>query len=155
MQRSMEPSGQCTTRFVFRAIALLVLLAGCARTPDEVRIRAALESMQKAAEARRPADVLEHVAADFTGNNGDMDRDSLSQLLRLQLLSRQGVSVVSGPVEIVIDDDRATAKFDVTLSDRSGRWIPGGSETYRIVSGWRREGSDWLCYNATWTNGAR
>ena len=155
MQRSMNPTGRCTMRFVFRAMALLVLFAGCARTPDEERIRAALESMQKAAQARRPADVLEHVAADFTGNNGDMDRDSLAQLLRLQLLSRQGVNVVSGPVEIVIDDDRATAKFDVVLSDRSGRWVPGGSETYRIVSGWRREGSDWLCYNATWTSGAR
>ena len=80
---------------------------------------------------------------------------SLAQLLKFQLLSRQGVGVASGPVEIVIDGDRATAKFDVTLSDSSGRWVPGGSETYRIVSGWRREGSNWVCYNATWTNGAR
>jgi hypothetical protein len=39
----------------------------------------------------------------------------------------------------------------MTLTDRSQRWIPGGGETYDVVSGWRRDGRDWVCYNATWT----
>ncbi|MGH8173421.1 MAG: hypothetical protein ACREPX_09745 [Rhodanobacteraceae bacterium] len=150
MQRSTSTLHQCTTRFVLCAIAAWVVI-GCSRPPDEERIRAALASMQEAAEARRPAGVLDHISDDFTGNSGDVDRESLGQLLRLQLLRRDGVGVVYGPVEIVVDGERATVKFDVTLNDRSGRWVPIGGETYRIVSGWRREGGDWLCYNAVWT----
>ena len=151
MQRSTGRWQQCTTRFVFCAIAAWIVV-GCSRPPDEERIRAALASMQEAAEARRPAGVLDHIAEDFTGNNGDANRESLGQLLRLQLLRRDGLSVAYGPIEIVVDGDRATAKFDVTLNDRSGRWVPIGGETYRIVSGWRREGGDWVCYNASWSN---
>jgi hypothetical protein len=39
----------------------------------------------------------------------------------------------------------------MTLSDRSRRWLPSGSETYDVVSGWRRDGNGWICYNAAWT----
>jgi hypothetical protein len=155
MQRKTLYSNHCTTRFVFRALALLVVLGSCARTPDEERIRAALDSMQKAAETRRPADVLEHVADDFTGNNGDLDRDGLAQMLRMQVLRRDGVGIAMGPIDVVIDDDRATARFEMTFSDATGRWLPSGGQTLQVVSGWRREGSRWLCYNATWSDGTR
>ena len=37
------------------------------------------------------------------------------------------------------------------LLDRSQRWLPSGTETYAVVTGWRREGSEWICYNASWS----
>src|SRR4029078_161289 len=106
MQRKDLYSKLCTMRFVFRTLALLVVLGSCARTPDEERIRAALDAMQNAAETRRPADVLQHIASDFIGNKGDLARDGLAQMLRLQVLRRDGVGIVMGPVDVVIDDDR-------------------------------------------------
>ena len=154
MQRKDLYAKLCTMRFVFRALALLIVLGSCARTPDEERIRAALDAMQRAAQTRRPADVLQYVASDFIGNNGDLDRDDLAQMLRMQVLRRDGVAISMGPTDVVIDDDRATAKFEIRVSDPTGRWIPGGGETYRIVSAWRREDGTWLCYNATWSSGS-
>ena len=56
-----------------------------------------------------------------------------------------------GAIAIEIDGDRATATFDMTVGDASRRWLPSGRETFAVVSGWRREGSEWACYNATWT----
>jgi len=38
----------------------------------------------------------------------------------------------------------------MTLTDRSRRFLPGGSESYSVVSGWRREGRRWVCVNAVW-----
>ncbi|HEV7489734.1 MAG TPA: nuclear transport factor 2 family protein [Rhodanobacteraceae bacterium] len=108
--------------------------------------------MRNAAEERRPAGVVGEIANDFTGNKGEIDREGLSRLLKFQFLRNESIGVAIGPVDVAVDGDRATAKFDVTFSDASQRWLPGGRETYAIVSGWRREGSRWICYNASWTH---
>jgi len=150
MQRSIGACYKRTMRFVL-ALAMVVVAAGCARPPDETQIRSSIETMRGAAEARQPAGVIGEIAEDFTGNNGEIDREGLSRLLKFQLLRNASIGVAVGAIEVAVDGDRATAKFDVTFSDASRRWFPGGSETYAIVSGWRRQGSHWICYNASWT----
>ena len=150
MQRRIAEYCKCTTRFVL-GLAMVVVAAGCARPPDEVQIRTSIETMRSAAEARQPAGVTGEIAEDFTGNNGEIDRDGLSRLLKFQFLRSESIGVAVGAIDVTVDGDRATAKFDVTFNDASRRWLPGGRETYAIVSGWRREGSRWICYNASWT----
>ena len=152
MQRSASNICKHTMRFVFALAAMSCALAGCTRAPDEVRIRTSIETMRSAAEERRPAAVVGEMAEDFTGNNGEIDREGLSRLLKFEFLRNETIGVAIGPIDVEGDGDRATAKFDVTFSDASQRWLPGGSETYAFVSGWRREGSRWVCYNATWTH---
>ena len=119
--------------------------------PDEVRIREAIEVMQKAAEARHADGVLVYISDDFTGQAGDVNRESLARILKIEFLRKDGISVALGPVTVDIDGDRAIAKFEKTLGDRSQRWLPSGTETYAVTSGWRREGSQWICYNASWS----
>jgi hypothetical protein len=130
---------------------MVVIAAGCARPPDEVQIRSSIETMRSAAEARQPGGVIGEIADDFTGNNGELDRDGLSRLLKFQFLRNESIGVAIGAIDVAVDGDRATARFDVTFSDASRRWLPSGRETYAIVSGWRREGRRWVCYNASWT----
>jgi ketosteroid isomerase-like protein len=137
-------------RFVMVAGFVLVL-AACSRPPDEVRIRDAIETMQKAAEARHADGVLDYIGDDFTGQAGEVDREALARLLKIEFLRKDGISVALGPISVDIDGDRAIAKFEMTLGDRSQRWLPSGTETYAVVSGWRREGSQWICYNASWS----
>ena len=149
MPRSIGECYKCTTRFVL-GLAMVAMAVGCARPPDEIQIRSSIETMRSAAEARQPAGVTGEIADDFTGNNGEIDRDGLSRLLKFQFLRNESIGVAIGAIDVAVDGDRATAKFAVTFSDASRRWLPGGSETYAIVSGWRREGSHWICYNASW-----
>ena len=150
MQRELHLRTQYTVRFVLGLVVALSASA-CSRPPDEVRIRNTIESMREAAEARKASGVLAAVAADFTGRNGEVDRDGLARILKLEFLRTEAIGVALGAIAIEIDGDRATARFDMTLTDRTRRWLPSGSETYAVVSGWRRDGSDWVCYNATWT----
>jgi hypothetical protein len=150
MQREIDRWRPYTMRFVMLAGFALVL-AACARPPDEVRIRNAVEAMQKAAEARHADGVLDYIGDDFTGQAGEVNREGLVRILKIEFLRKDGIGVALGPITVDIDGDRAIAKFSMTLSDRSQRWLPSGTETYAVASGWRREGSRWICYNASWT----
>lgn len=152
MQRDASDVYKFTMCSALVAAMFLAVAAGCARPPDEVLVRNAIETMRSAAEERRPADVIGEIASDFTGNNGEIDREGLSRLLKFQFLRNQTIGVAIGPIDVAVDGDRTTAKFDVTFSDASQRWLPGGRETYAIVSGWRREGGRWICYNASWAH---
>ncbi|MBO9663133.1 nuclear transport factor 2 family protein [Dokdonella sp.] len=132
------------------AFVLLSTLAACARVPDAKAIRSTIQAMAAAAEARRTGEVLDHVAADFTGNGGEFDRSALERLLRARVLAAQSLGVSIGDVEVELDGSRAIARFDVTLTDGSGRWLPDRRAVLRMTTGWRREGRGWLCYNANW-----
>jgi hypothetical protein len=151
MQREIDRLTARTMRFVLCVCVVASVAAGCARPPDEVRIRDAIGAMKDAAEARHAAGVLDNIAGDFTGQSGEVDREGLARILKIEFLRKDGIGVALGPISVEIDGDRATAKFEMTLSDSSQRWLPSGREAYAVVSGWRREGSRWICYNASWT----
>jgi ketosteroid isomerase-like protein len=106
--------------------------------------------MSRAAQARDASGVLAGIAADFVGRNGEVDRDGLARILKLEFLRTGSIGASLGAMSVEVDGDRATARFEMTLRDRSQRFLPGGSETYSVVSGWRREGRNWVCVNATW-----
>ena len=127
-----------------------MLLAACARTPDEQRIRNAITAMQQAAEAHQPRNFMAYVSADFTGEDGTVDRAGLGNILRFQVLRNEKVGVTLGPIDIELQDDRATAHVTATLTGGSGGLLPERGAIYSITSGWKRDGKDWLCYNASW-----
>lgn len=133
-------------------VALVVLmLAGCARTPDEEAIRGTLQAMAEAAQARRGKGVLDHISEDFIGNEGAYDREGLARLIRAQFLAGQAIGVHPGRIEVELDGDRAIARFPLRVDDASGRWLPDRRADLDLTTGWRRQGGDWVCYHARWT----
>jgi hypothetical protein len=70
-------------RFVLILAAGLAAAAGCSRPPDEARLRETIAEMQSATEARDASGVLDGIAADFVGRNGEVDRDGLARILKL------------------------------------------------------------------------
>ncbi len=133
-----------------------LLLGACTRTPDEQRIRDAMAAMQQAMETRQPRDLLAHVGADFIGNNGggtegSVDRTQLGNILRVEVLRNDKIGVTLGPIEVQIQGDRATAHVVATLTGGAGGPLPERVSVYSIVSGWKRDGRNWICYNASWT----
>ena len=127
----------------------LALLCACSSEPPEAALRAQLLEMQEAAGQQRIGDFMQGVADDFTGNDG-MDRAALHNLLRLQVLGKTSVRVNTGPVQVQVAGDTATAKFDVLLVGSSGRMLPDSARSYSITSGWRIEDGQWRVYYAQW-----
>ncbi|MGH8040425.1 MAG: nuclear transport factor 2 family protein [Rudaea sp.] len=130
-------------------------LVSCRHAPDEERIRTAIVAMQAAVQERNPHDFMAYVSADFTGEDGRVDRDGLHNLLRAQVLRNEKIGVTLGPIDIEMQGDRATVRVTATLTGGSGGWLPEHGAIYAITSGWRREGGDWRCYNAAWSNDTR
>lgn len=127
-----------------------LVLDACAHTPDEQRIRNAITAMQQAAEAHQPRDFMAYVSADFTGEDGTVDYAGLANILRFQVLRNDKVGVTLGPIDLDMQGDRATAHVVATLTGGSGGLLPEHGAIYSITSGWKRDGKDWRCYNASW-----
>ncbi len=130
---------------VLAGLATLMFVA-CSEAGPEARIRASIEAMEAAIEARRPADFVDYVSEDFTGDHGQFDRRSLRGFLAGQLLGANTMQVVLGPPDITLHGERATVKLSALVS--GGRYLGDRNETLTIVSGWRLEDGEWLCYTA-------
>ena len=150
MQRELRRQIRYTMGFVlFLGCALA---GGCSRPPAEQAIRQTIEAMRSAAESRSASGVLDGIANDFTGNDGTVDRDGLARILKLEFLRNQSIGVSLGAIAVDVQGERATATFDMTVSDTSRRWLPSGRETFAVTTGWRRDGSRWVCINARWSS---
>ncbi len=133
------------------ATALCALaLAGCRRTPDEARVRAAIAAVAQAAEAGAASDVVAPLSDDFDGNSGQLDRRQLAGMVRLLGLRDEHIGVTMGPVSIEHRGERMVASFTVTLTSGGGRLLPDQLGVYQVESAWRKEDGTWHCYTASW-----
>ncbi|HZX71928.1 MAG TPA: hypothetical protein VFE77_14030 [Rhodanobacter sp.] len=133
---------------------LLVVLAsatfvGCRRTPDESRIGSAITAVATAAESAAAKNVVAPLSDDFDGNDGELDRRTLANLVRIISLRGERVGVTMGPISFEHRGERIVAKFAVTLTSRSGL-LPDQMGLYQVESAWRREDGEWRCYSAHW-----
>lgn len=132
------------------AFAVLVL-TGCHHAPAEQQIRQAIGAAAAAARANDTRGVLAVVSEDFSGNDGEMDRRGLRQLLAVRVLRQDKTSVLIGPVSFEHKGDRIVATFNLVLAGgKPGELLPARSAIYAMTTAWRLEGSDWRCYDARW-----
>lgn len=142
-----------TRKVTLLLIALIVLLAtvsACRHTPDDEQVRQAIASVAKAAEAGSASGVIGPLGDDFDGNNGEMDRRSLGNMVRLIALRGEHVGVTTGPVTLEHRGTRIVATLTVALTSGSGGLLPAQLGIYQVESAWRQEGDHWHCYSATW-----
>lgn len=125
-----------------------LILAACARTPDEQRLRDAVAAMEAAIESGEAGEFVDHVAEDFSGQGGQMDLRQLRAVLVAQTLRHQNISVLLGPLDIRMFGDRATVK--VNLVATGGQWLPETGRQIALESHWRFEDGEWLCFRADW-----
>ena len=137
-------------RFVCMAGVLVLVLAGCHRTPDEVLIRQSLDAAVQATEQVDAPALLGQLTDDFDGNSGTLRRQDLGNLLRMASFRGETLHAVLGPVDVQLRGERYVADFTVTLTS-GGKVFPSQLGVYKVETAWRREGRDWRCYEATWT----
>jgi hypothetical protein len=129
---------------------LSIVLAACSHVPDDQRIRDQIEVMQHAMESHNLHGFMEGISDDFTGNDGTVDSKQLANLLRIEILRNDQVGVTLGPIDVELQDKRAVVDVTATFTGGSGSLIPEHAAIYAIRSGWKKDGSRWRCFNATW-----
>lgn len=126
-----------------------LLLAACMRDAPEQRLRATLQDMHAAIEARDIGDAMAPVATDFVGANG-LDAAGLKRLMQLQMLGHRQIGVTVGPLDVELRGTTATVRFTALLTGGSGGWVPEQAQTYQVTTGWRLQDGDWMLYHAQW-----
>jgi ketosteroid isomerase-like protein len=138
----------------FAALALLLVLAAlsaCHHGSDEDQVRQAIASAATAAQDNDADGVLAQVSDDFVGNDGDLDRRSLKQMLALRAFRHDSTGVLVGPVSVERQGDRLIATFTLTLTGgKPDSLLPDQADVFTMSTAWKREGRDWRCYSATW-----
>ncbi|MBB3843526.1 hypothetical protein [Xanthomonas arboricola] len=149
----MQGSIQAWWRVGLVAI-LVVALSGCTRAAPEQPLRATLEAMHQAIEARQVGEAMAPVAEDFVGEQG-LDAAGLRRLMQLQMLGNRRIGVTLGPVDVQLRDDTARVRFTALLTGGSGRWLPEQAQTYQVTTGWRLQDGDWQLIHAQWEPAGR
>ena len=137
-------------RAVFTALLALALLlaVGCSSEPPEAALRATIDRMQAAAEARDAPGLAESVSEEFIGPNG-MDRDQFRRTLALVWFRDQQVGVQLGPLDVKLVGEGATVAFTAGTSGGAG-WLPERGQLFKVNTGWRLEDGEWRLISATW-----
>ena len=115
-----------------------ILLAACgAKTSDEQQVRALIDEVETAAEARDTSDVLEHVSDDFA-DSGGLDKTQLQDFLRGYFLAHPKLELAVNIESLEFPvDGLAQAVVSVTTVELTD------PNLQRLKVEFRRTGSAW------------
>ena len=135
------------------AAGLLLLAALPACSPPltvEQQVIAVIREMEARIEDGERRPFMEHVAPEFAGQGGTLDRDHLNALVLYQLHRNQRLRAQLLPINVVeLKPELAEAGFRVLVTGGPG-WIPERGQVYQIETRWQRRGDEWLLVSANW-----
>lgn len=130
----------------------LFLLAACEQAltvPQQVI--AVIRDMQSRVEAGERRPFMQHVAVDFSGQGGQMNRDQLNALVLYNLRRYDRLQAQLMPIQVrETDTDRAQASFRALLTGGPG-WLPENGQVFNIETRWVRQDGKWLLLGADWS----
>jgi ketosteroid isomerase-like protein len=139
-----------TTRIAVLLLGVVIGLLVYHRTPDEKLIRQSIDAAVQAVEQADASALIAQLTDDFDGNKGAMTRQDVANPLRLARLRGETLHAVVGPVDVQKRGERYVADFTVTLTS-GGKVLPAQLGVYKVEAAWRKDGREWRCYEATWT----
>jgi len=136
-------------RILAGGLMLASTLIACQRTPEETRIRQAIDDMVVALEKGDSRRFLDHIADPYRDHEG-RDRQGLCQLLLANFLHHRQIRLLVTGTSIERQGDRADVRLQARLT--SGEQLAADRRfgVYRVRTLWRRDGGDWLIYEAEW-----
>ena len=143
----MKQSGRTWSRVVFWPIACSLVLASCARTPPEDRLREAVGEVEAAIEVRNVSALDDMLADDFIGPGG-LDRSGARRMVQAAYLRYRDVGLTLGPLDIEVRGQHATVRFTAALT--GARMFLDSGQVYDVETGWRLGDGEWQLVNANW-----
>ena len=129
-----------------------VVVGACARNDPERELRAAVTRMARGIEQHAPADLLDHLADDFTRDSDTFGKRDVQRLLAGVLLRNEKISVTAVVTLLSITGDRARTRVRVVATGGAG-WLPERGQTWEFDAAWRLEKGKWRVFNAQWQEG--
>ena len=136
-------------------IAILVVLAGLAGCSDdaspEQQVRAVIDSMEAAAEARDVGDLLEHVSTAYRSADG-LDRAEAARYLRGYFVANQSIHLLTRIESLEFPaPDEARVKLQVGMAGRGGQGAADlSADLYDFDVALVHEDGEWKVSYADW-----
>jgi hypothetical protein len=139
-------------RSPFSWVALLLLTACSDDGSPEQQVRAVIESMEVAAEARDVGDLMEHISASYRDAQGQ-DRTEASRYARGYFMTNQSVHLLTRVESLEFPaPDEARVKLQVGMAGRAG--APGqaglSADLYDFDLALVLEDGEWKVSYADW-----
>ena len=133
-------------------LAWTAFLAACGPAVTvEQKIIGVINDMEARAEAGERRPFMDHVAADFRGQDGIVSWDQLNALVLYQMHRNRRVQAQLFPIIVTSDQaDRAEASFHMLLTGGS-KWIPERGRMLRVSTRWQLRDGDWVLVGANWS----
>lgn len=129
---------------------VFALLTACAPPPDdEAMLRKILDEMEQAVEKKQGKDFLRHVAEDFRGQKGSMDKRGVRRLLLYHFVRHKGIEMLITSREFNIKEATAKITLQVGVAGLTGI-VPERAQYYDVQLFWRKEGDVWRLSGADW-----
>lgn len=143
-----RPTALC--RVLLLSLTTLLLAACSPPAADEEQIRQRVDDMAKGLADGSVRAVMAPLADDFSAETWSLDPRGVRLLLQREMRAHERLRARIGDFSVELHgEDRASAEFQVILTGGSGL-IPQRGRWYRVSTGWRREGSDWMMISARW-----
>jgi hypothetical protein len=134
-------------------VALALLLAACADSGSpEQQVRAVIDAMETAAEARDVGDLTEHLSASYRDAQGQ-DREQAARYARGYFIANQSVHLLTRIESLEFPAaDEARVKLQVGMAGRGGESGQGSlsADLHDFDLVLVREGGDWKVSYADW-----
>lgn len=136
---------------LFVLSSCLLLLAACSQalTVEQQVIHTIREMETKIEDGHRRA-FLEHLAEDFSAQDGRMNREQVRALVVFQLQRYEQLQGQLFPISVIeTGPDTAAANFRALVTG-GPHWIPDAGQVYDFATKWRLEDGGWMLVAANW-----
>ena len=132
-------------------VLLLAALSACSKPLTvEQQVIAAIREIETRIENGERRQFIKHVSKDFSGQNGQLNRQELRGLVIYQLNRHQRLHAQLFPISVKESGgETASANFKALITGGPG-WIPDQGQLYDFETLWRYEGGEWKLTAASW-----
>jgi len=126
--------------------------AGCSKPlTTEQQVIAVIREMETRIEDGERRPFMSHVADEFSGQDGRVNRDELSGLVIYQLNKYQRLSAQLFPIRVTeTGESLAEARFRALVTG-GANWLPENGQIYHFDTHWSKASGEWMLINANWS----
>ena len=142
--------GRCAG-LMLAALFMAGLLACSKPLTVEQQIIAVIREMETRIENAERRPFMSHVAVNFNGQNGLLNRDELQRFVLLQLNKHQRLHAQLMPIHVSeTGENTASASFRALITG-GPNWIPDSGQIHDFETHWVRQDDEWMLLGANWT----
>ena len=137
---------------LFLVIVSGTLMLACSKPLTvEQQVISVIREMETRIEDGERRPFMNHISAEFDGQNGQLNHDQLRAMVIYQLNRYKRLHAQLFPIRVTeTGENAAKAEFKALITG-GPRWVPENGQIYEFETHWLKQDGEWLLNSANWT----